>query len=76
MLNSSYNIGTTDIVKGSKIKSLTREIGEHNISLKYASLEKELFESINQLNIEPAGFSGKTTALAVHMECCHTYRNS
>lgn len=71
-------------------KALTREIGEHNTSIKYSKLEKELLEEINKLNIGPAGLGGKTTALAVHMEyfpthiaglpvavniCCHAYRH-
>jgi len=71
-------------------KALTREIGEHNTSIKYSNLEKELLEEINKLNIGPAGLGGKTTALAVHIEyfpthiaglpvavniCCHAYRH-
>lgn len=36
-------------------------------------LEKELLEEINQLNIGPMGFGGKTTALAVKVNTypCH-----
>lgn len=71
-------------------KALTREIGEHNDDKRYADLEKELFESINTLNIGPAGLGGKTTALSVNIEffpthiaglpvavnlCCHAYRH-
>jgi len=71
-------------------KALTREIGEHNASINYSNLEKELLEEINKLNIGPAGLGGKTTALAVHIEyfpthiaglpvavnvCCHAYRH-
>lgn len=71
-------------------KALTREIGEHNSSKKYADLERELLEEINKLNIGPAGLGGKTTALSVHIEyfpthiaglpvavniCCHAYRH-
>lgn len=72
-------------------KALTREIGEHNKSLKYSHLEKELLENINNLNIGPAGLGGKATALAVHIEYypthiaglpvavnigCHAYRHA
>lgn len=71
-------------------KALTREIGEYNDDKRYADLEKELFESINTLNIGPAGLGGKTTALSVNIEffpthiaglpvavnlCCHAYRH-
>ncbi len=71
-------------------KALTRDIGEHNNDKRYADLEKELFESINTLNIGPAGLGGKTTALSVNIEffpthiaglpvavnlCCHAYRH-
>lgn len=71
-------------------KALTRDIGGHNSTEKYASLEKELLDEINKLNIGPAGFGGNTTALAVHIEympthiaglpvavniCCHAYRH-
>ncbi len=72
-------------------KSLLREVGEHNINLKYKQLEEELLESINKLGIGPAGLGGKNTALGVHIEyfpthiaglpvavniCCHAYRHS
>ncbi len=71
-------------------KALTRDIGVHNNDKRYADLEKELFESINTLNIGPAGLGGKTTALSVNIEffpthiaglpvavnlCCHAYRH-
>lgn len=71
-------------------KALTREIAEHNTEKKYAELESELLQKINNLNIGPAGLGGKTTALAVHVEyfpthiaglpvavniCCHAYRH-
>lgn len=71
-------------------KALTREIGEHNKSERYKQLEQELLDEINKLNIGPAGFGGKTTALSVHIEyfpthiagmpaavniCCHAYRH-
>ena len=71
-------------------KALTRDINTQNKDERYACLEKELYESINKLNIGPAGLGGKTTALAVNIEyfpthiaglpvsvniCCHAYRH-
>lgn len=71
-------------------KALTREIGDENSDPKYSELEKQLLEEINKLDIGPAGFGGKTTALGVNIEyfpthiagmpvainiCCHAYRH-
>ncbi len=71
-------------------KSLTRDVGVHNSDNRYANLEQELLETINTLNIGPAGLGGKTTALSVNVEyfpthiaglpvavniCCHAYRH-
>lgn len=54
-------------------KALLRKIGEHNREPRYASLERELLEEINNLGIGPMGFGGRITALAVHIEYypCH-----
>ncbi len=54
-------------------KALLRQIGQHNPVDTYQKMEKELLTEINQLNIGPAGFGGKTTALAVNIESypCH-----
>lgn len=70
--------------------ALTREIGSHNSNNNYRNLETDLLYEINKLGIGPAGFGGKTTAIAVNVEyfpthiaglpvavniCCHAYRH-
>ena len=54
-------------------KSLLRPIGEENADPELGEIEKRLLTRINDLGIGPAGFGGRTTALAVHvlMEPCH-----
>lgn len=52
-------------------KASARPLGQpHSVM---AELEKELLEEINSLGIGPAGFGGRTTALAVNVETypCH-----
>jgi fumarate hydratase subunit alpha len=39
----------------------------------YAQMEKEMLEKINETNIGPQGFGGKTTALAVNIETAPTH---
>ena len=48
-------------------KALCRENISNNNVL-YKDLENELLNKINQLNIGPQGFGGKTTALKVNIE--------
>ena len=54
-------------------KSLMRPIGQPNKKMEIASLEEDILKDINKLGIGPAGFGGKVTALAVHIEMypCH-----
>ena len=54
-------------------ESLLRPIDDESSDLDAKSLEKELFEEINKLNIGPMGLGGKTTALAVKVNLypCH-----
>ena len=54
-------------------KALLRPIGEHNEDEFYADMEKRLLERINELNIGPQGFGGKTTALAVNIIAAPTH---
>lgn len=71
-------------------KALLRPLGTFSELSHIAGLEKELFESINSLNIGPGGLGGRTTALAVNIEtypthiaglpvavnmCCHVDRH-
>ena len=70
--------------------ALTREIGENNPDEFYKNIERKALEKINQTNVGPQGFGGKTTAFAVNIEtfpthiaglpvavniCCHVYRH-
>ncbi len=52
-------------------KALVRET--KNTDSFYLSLEDELLEKINNLNIGPAGFGGKTTAIKVNIETAPTH---
>jgi len=48
-------------------KALLRPVGQKNRDPKLAKLERELLKAINLTGVGPAGFGGKTTALAVHI---------
>ena len=54
-------------------KALLRNSGEPHPDAKVASLEADLLERINNLGIGPAGFGGRVTALAVHVETFATH---
>lgn len=54
-------------------KALTRKAGTPHPDEKYAALEKELLEKINEMGIGPQGLGGKITALAVHIETYPTH---
>jgi len=47
---------------------LRSPLGSHHPDERYAQVEKDLLEKINNLGIGPMGFGGRTTALAVHIE--------
>lgn len=49
-------------------KALLREVGSVNPDPRYAKLEQQLFDSIQDLHIGPGGFGGPLTALAVAVE--------
>ena len=72
-------------------RALTREIGENNPDEFYGNIERKTLGKINQTNVGPQGFGGKTTAFAVSIEtfpthiaglpvavniCCHVYRHT
>ncbi|MCL2082077.1 MAG: fumarate hydratase [Oscillospiraceae bacterium] len=48
-------------------EALLREIGGLNPDPAWSKVENRLLERVNALNIGPAGFGGKTTALAVNI---------
>lgn len=54
-------------------QALTRKIGSHNTDPRYAKLEDELLEAINNMGIGPQGLGGRVTALAVHIEYYPTH---
>jgi fumarate hydratase subunit alpha len=54
-------------------RALLRPVGEPNPDPELAALESELLARINDLGIGPAGFGGRVTALAVHVESRPTH---
>ena len=54
-------------------KALCRDVSLRNSDEYYAKLEEELLSLINELDIGPQGFGGKTTALAVNIEKAPTH---
>lgn len=82
--------GSFDRVALLSKKAMLREIGTHHSDKRYASLEEELLELVNQTGIGPAGYGGKITALSLNIEtypthiagmpvavsiCCHVARH-
>jgi fumarate hydratase subunit alpha len=65
--------GTSDYAAYLSKKALNREIGEHNANPKYAKMEEDLLERVNNLGIGPQGLGGVATAIAVNVEYypCH-----
>ena len=53
--------------------ALCRELDSSNSNSYYAELENELLEKVNELDIVPQGFGGKTTALSVNIEYAPTH---
>jgi fumarate hydratase subunit alpha len=54
-------------------KGLLRPVGSRNADDYWDGIEKELLEKINALDIGPAGFGGRTTALCVNIETFPTH---
>lgn len=48
-------------------QALLRPVGQSSADPFWAEAEKDLLESVNALDIGPAGFGGRTTALGVHL---------
>ncbi len=82
--------GSFDYVTYLSKKAMLRDAYSHHKDERYAALEDELLEKINQLGIGPAGYGGKTTALSLNIEtypthiagmpvavsiCCHVARH-
>lgn len=54
-------------------KALCRAVSVRNADPFYAEMEAELLKRVNETNIGPQGFGGKTTALAVNIEAAPTH---
>lgn len=54
-------------------KAILRRVGEPSANPKDAEIERELFVAVNDTGVGPAGYGGRVTALAVHVESypCH-----
>jgi fumarate hydratase subunit alpha len=65
--------GTFDTAPILAKKALLRKIGSAHPDQNYAALEKEILQEVNKLNIGPAGYSGRATALAAQILAapCH-----
>ena len=53
--------------------ALARPVGQKAPDPKVAQLEQEILEELNKLGIGPAGFGGRVTSFAVHMETYPTH---
>jgi fumarate hydratase subunit alpha len=49
-------------------KALLGKVGEPSPDIETADLEREILDRLNNLGIGPAGYGGRVTALAVHVE--------
>lgn len=64
--------GSFDSVSHLAKKALIRKLGDFNANSKFASLEKEMANKIESLNIGPMGFGGNTLInLAIEYFPCH-----
>lgn len=54
-------------------KALCRPVSEPNSDPFYADLERRMLQKVNELNIGPQGFGGKTTAFSVAVEWYPTH---
>lgn len=65
--------GTFDKCAALAKKALLRPLDSHHPDPFYAYLEEELLMEINQLDIGPQGFGGRTTALGLNIETLPTH---
>ena len=83
--------GTTDQASVTAKKATLRKVGEHNPDPRYADMERQVLEKINNLGIGPAGLGGNITSLWVNIDykpthiagmpvavniCCHAARHA
>lgn len=65
--------GDFEAVALSAKKALCRDVSLRNPDSFYAEMEKEILRRVNETDIGPQGFGGKTTALAVNIEVLPTH---
>ncbi|MBT8407351.1 MAG: fumarate hydratase, partial [Deltaproteobacteria bacterium] len=54
-------------------KALLRPLGSENPDGELASLERELYQEINELGVGPQGLGGRITSLAVHVNMMESH---
>jgi fumarate hydratase subunit alpha len=60
--------GTAEKTMSLAKRALLRKVGKPSPDGEVAELEEDILKRVNALGIGPAGFGGRTTALAVHVE--------
>lgn len=65
--------GTMEMAALCAKRAAMRDIDSHNPDPRYAALEQELLELVNNTGIGPQGLGGATTALKVHVEWYPTH---
>jgi fumarate hydratase subunit alpha len=68
--------GTADKAMALAKKALLRKVGWPSTDKENAELEQEILKKVNDLGIGPAGYGGRITALAVHVESYPTHITS
>lgn len=83
--------GTADMAFKIAKRATLREVGRYNPDTRYAKMERDALERINDLGIGPAGLGGNTTSLWVSIDhfpthiagmpvavniCCHAARHA
>jgi len=65
--------GTFDYAAAMAKKALLRKIGTSHPDAYWANIEAQIIKKINATGIGPAGFGGRTTAMAVHINTFATH---
>ncbi len=68
--------GTAEKAMSIAKHALLRKVGEPSPDPEIADLEKKILKKVNNLGIGPAGYGGRITALAVHVEDFPTHITS
>jgi tartrate/fumarate subfamily iron-sulfur-dependent hydro-lyase alpha chain len=65
--------GSADLAMHLAKEAIARPVGTVNPDPEVASLERDLFQLLNETGVGPMGLGGDTTVLAVHAEQAHTH---